>query len=148
MIAGAGADAYDGGGNIDTLDFSGSAGGSIDVDSDQCRWDWVAMRRAILTQPLKTSLARDQPIAFAAKVAVNVLTGGAGDDILEGAGGADVLDGGDDSDTAAYTNAGSGVSASLATNSGSAGDALGDSFLKYRKPFGFGICRHLGRRWQ
>jgi len=76
----------------------------------------------------------------------NTLSAGAGNDILQGLGGADALDGGTGTDTATYENADAGVVASLSTgtyggvsftgsatsvvnggNSGTAGDAGGDT---------------------
>lgn len=56
----------------------------------------------------------------------NTLSGGAGDDLLEGGAGADRLDGGAGTDTASYAGASAGVVVSLATGSGSQGDAFGD----------------------
>lgn len=74
--------------------------------------------------------------SFAAGVSsgVNVLSGGAGNDILEGMGGADVLDGGTGNNTASYEHsadqgAGVGVTASLTTPATNTGDALGDTYL-------------------
>jgi Ca2+-binding RTX toxin-like protein len=64
------------------------------------------------------------------------LAGGAGNDMLDGGAGADRLDGGVDTansgglgDTAIYAFAPSGVSASLATGSGTRGDAAGDTLI-------------------
>lgn len=56
------------------------------------------------------------------------LFGRTSDDLLIGGSGADILDGGEGSDTASYITADTGVSASLATGEGSAGDATGDKF--------------------
>jgi VCBS repeat-containing protein len=56
------------------------------------------------------------------------LFGGAGADTMSGGAGADQFTGGADRDTVTYAGAASGVIASLATG-GSAGDALGDTFL-------------------
>ncbi|MEM9356517.1 MAG: calcium-binding protein [Pseudomonadota bacterium] len=57
----------------------------------------------------------------------DVLDGGKGNDFLDGGVGADVLRGGDDLDTADYTRAEAGVTASLATG-GSTGEAAGDTY--------------------
>ena len=57
----------------------------------------------------------------------NVLTGGNGDDILIGGAGADTLSGGSGNDTVSYVNAGSAISVSLASGTGSLGDANGDT---------------------
>ena len=58
----------------------------------------------------------------------DTLQGGKNDDILEGGAGADELNGGDGIDFASYANATGGVIASLATASGSKGDAAGDTY--------------------
>ena len=56
------------------------------------------------------------------------LTGGAGDDELTGGAGADMLDGGAGVDWASYLLAVEGVTASLATGTGTRGEADGDRF--------------------
>lgn len=56
------------------------------------------------------------------------LRGLAGEDTLIGGAGADMLDGGADFDTASYRTAEGGIAASLATMSGTVGDASGDKF--------------------
>ena len=59
----------------------------------------------------------------------DTLTGGDGNDLISGGEGADVLDGGaGDDDWASYELATEGVTASLATNTGTGGEADGDSF--------------------
>jgi Ca2+-binding RTX toxin-like protein len=58
---------------------------------------------------------------------VNVLNGGNGDDVLEGGAGADTLNGGAGIDTAGYASSSAAVTVSLATGSGSGGDAQGDT---------------------
>jgi len=65
--------------------------------------------------------------------AVNVLTGNGGDDFLMGKAGADTLAGGSGFDTASYALAAAGVTASLATNSGSGGEASGDVLSSIEK---------------
>ncbi len=55
--------------------------------------------------------------------------GGSGNDILVGNAVANVLNGGDGSDTASYRSATAGVIASLATASGTGGDAAGDTYI-------------------
>lgn len=56
------------------------------------------------------------------------LFGGDGNDILEGGEGADSLNGGAGTDTASYENSASAVVVSLSNNSGTGGDASGDTF--------------------
>lgn len=58
----------------------------------------------------------------------NTLDGGAGDDLLIGGAGNDTLLGGTGNNTVSYGNALSAVNASLATGTGTAGDATGDLF--------------------
>ena len=58
---------------------------------------------------------------------VDTLTGDSGPNVLAGRGGADTLIGDADSDTADYSASASGVTVSLLTNSGSGGDAEGDT---------------------
>ena len=65
--------------------------------------------------------------SFIGGSADDTLIGGAGDDSLIGGAGADSLDGGDGTDTASYIGSGAGVTVSLATGSGSGGDAQGDT---------------------
>ena len=57
----------------------------------------------------------------------DTLTGDGGANVLAGLGGADVLAGGAGSDTADYSASPSGVTVSLLTNTGSGGDAQGDT---------------------
>ncbi|MEP4684453.1 MAG: hypothetical protein ABJ015_22815, partial [Rhodopirellula bahusiensis] len=64
------------------------------------------------------------------------ITGTSGDDMIEGAGGADSLDGRDGIDTLSFVNAEEGVALSLETNSGSAGDANGDTYANFENVIG------------
>ena len=57
------------------------------------------------------------------------LYGQAGNDVMGGGAGADLLDGGEGTDTASYTDAFAGVTASLADASGNRGDAAGDTYM-------------------
>jgi Ca2+-binding RTX toxin-like protein len=63
------------------------------------------------------------------------LFGGAGDDLLTGGSGADLLDGGEGQDAADYTNALNGVIVNLA-GTGTAGDALGDTYVSIEIVYG------------
>ena len=76
----------------------------------------------------------------------NILTGNDGDDFLMGRAGGDTLNGGSGSDTASYALATAGVAASLATNSGTAGEAAGDHFQQHRKARRQQVQRHADRR--
>jgi Ca2+-binding RTX toxin-like protein len=64
------------------------------------------------------------------------LYGGAGNDLLAGGAGADRLDGGLGSDYAYYYYSTTALTASLATNTGTAGDALGDTFFNLENLWG------------
>ncbi|MCZ8182514.1 MAG: cadherin domain-containing protein [Beijerinckiaceae bacterium] len=59
-----------------------------------------------------------------------------GDDSLNGSARADVMNGGADSDTVVYDLSGSGVTVNLATNSGTGGDAEGDTYVDIENVFG------------
>jgi Ca2+-binding RTX toxin-like protein len=59
----------------------------------------------------------------------DTLRGDADNDTLIGGTGADVLDGGAGTDTASYQTAASGVTVNLLLNTGSGGDAAGDTFV-------------------
>jgi Ca2+-binding RTX toxin-like protein/type III secretion system FlhB-like substrate exporter len=59
----------------------------------------------------------------------DIINGRGGNDTLQGLGGNDRLDGGAGTDTAAYAASPAGVNVSLATGSGSGGDAQGDTLI-------------------
>jgi Ca2+-binding RTX toxin-like protein len=61
----------------------------------------------------------------------DIINGLGGDDTLQGLGGNDSLDGGAGTDTATYAASVAGVSVSLATGSGSGGDAQGDTLINF-----------------
>lgn len=58
----------------------------------------------------------------------NVLSGLQGDDTIQGGEGADTIDGGDGVDTLSFVSALAGVNANLASSTGSAGEAAGDTY--------------------
>jgi Ca2+-binding RTX toxin-like protein len=61
----------------------------------------------------------------------DVINGRNGNDTLQGLGGNDSLDGGGGTDTATYAASPAGVNVSLATGSGSGGDAQGDTLINF-----------------
>ncbi len=67
------------------------------------------------------------------------INGLAGNDILEGLGGADILDGGTGIDTASYIGSSTGVTVSLATGTGTGGDAQGDTLTGFENLNGSGF---------
>nr|WP_281409329.1 calcium-binding protein [Microvirga terricola] len=64
------------------------------------------------------------------------LLGMGGNDILTGGLGGDTIDGGDDIDTASFQFATAGVAASLDTNTGTAGEAAGDTYISIENLLG------------
>lgn len=66
----------------------------------------------------------------------DTLNGGDGDDRLVGGAGADVLNGGTGSDWAYYHSSAAGVTADLATNTGTGGDAQGDTYISIENLYG------------
>ena len=68
----------------------------------------------------------------------DIISGFAGDDVLRGQAGADTLDGGIGNDTATYQGSGAAVTVSLATGTGSGGDAQGDTLVSIENLTGSG----------
>jgi Ca2+-binding RTX toxin-like protein len=69
----------------------------------------------------------------------DIVNGLGGRDTLQGLGGNDTLDGGAGTDTATYAASAAGVSVSLATGSGSGGDAQGDTLINIENLTGSGF---------
>lgn len=67
---------------------------------------------------------------------INILTGSGGNDKLIGLGAADTLDGGDGTDTASYEYATNAISVSLTTNTGTQGEAAGDTLISIENLIG------------
>ena len=65
-----------------------------------------------------------------------MLTGGGGIDYLTGRGGADILQGGDSDDWVTYEGSALGVTANLATGTGTGGDAEGDQLISIMNLWG------------
>jgi len=107
-----------------TLDYSPTGGGVISFARGV--WGGYTIANGVVIENASGGSGNDVLIGNSAS---NVLTGNAGNDVLMGRGGGDTLDGGDGFDTASYRDSASGVTASLATMSGSAGDAAGDVFI-------------------
>ena len=114
--------------NAATLDYSASGGGLISFVDDIKGGYTIA--NGVVIEKATGGGGNDVLIGNAA---ANVLSGNGGDDVLMGGAGGDSLLGGLGFDTASYMNALAAVAASLATNSGTAGDAAGDTFNSIEK---------------
>lgn len=76
--------------------------------------------------------ATHSPIGQPRSTANNdTIKGNGGNDTIAGLGGADAMDGGAGTDTATYAASSAGVTVSLATGTGSGGDAQGDTLLNF-----------------
>jgi hypothetical protein len=111
-----------------TLDYTATGGGAISFVDDIKAGFTIA--NGVVIENATSGSGADVLIGNAA---VNVLTANGGDDWLMGGAGGDTLNGGLGFDTASYMGAGAGVVASLASNTGSAGDAAGDKFFSIEK---------------
>lgn len=124
---GAGADILTGGTGSDTASYAGSSAG-VDVSllagatntGGHAGGDTLSGFENLLGSAYNDTLTGDS--------GNNTLDGGAGDDTLTGGIGVDVLIGGTGNNTASYTGAGSAVTASLTTSTGTQGEANGDTF--------------------
>lgn len=111
-----------------TLDYSPTGGGVISFVDDI--WGGYTIANGVVIENATGGSGDDVLIGNGV---ANVLTGNGGDDWLMGKEGADKLNGGSGFDTASYRSATAGVIASLASNSGSAGDAAGDKYTSIEK---------------
>lgn len=136
LDGGAGADALDGGQGSDTATYANAALGVtavLDLATGVANTNEANGDTYVNIENLTGSGLNDILIGDAA---VNVLTGSAGDDILSGRGGSDTLDGGDGTDTASFEFATSAVTVSLTSNTGSQGEADGDSLVSIENLIG------------
>jgi Ca2+-binding RTX toxin-like protein len=136
LIGGVGADFLNGGVGIDTADYSSSAFGIAVSLTNNNAFNGDAHGDTFSS--IENVIASAYNDTVQADAAANVLDGGAGvdalwgmdgNDTLIGGVGADALDGGNGNDTASYTAALAGVTVSLATGTGTAGDASGDTLV-------------------
>lgn len=140
LTGGAGADVCDGGPGADTISYSGSTEAVIvDLMTGTGSGGDAAGDTIVNIENVRGSSFNDE---LAGDANANTLIGGDGDDVLTGRGGddsfvggpgADVLDGGDGSDLASYASATAGVSVSLITGKGSAGEAAGDTLISIER---------------
>ncbi len=124
LSGGTGADTLIGGDGIDSADYAASAGG-VDVNLTSGSGSGGDAEGDMLTG-IENLSGSDQDDRLTGDANANMLDGRGGNDTLAGLGGADTLIGGDGIDTAEYLASAAGVTVSLASGSGSGGDAQGD----------------------
>ncbi|NES00987.1 MAG: calcium-binding protein, partial [Symploca sp. SIO1B1] len=148
LYGGAGHDLIDGGVDVDTVSYlyaPGSVIVNLDEDNSYSRTDTpdslipgFAIAAGLAQdgygstdtlQLLENAIGSDFSDILIGDSQDNFLSGEAGKDFLVGGAGADTLQGGTGNDTVSYYNSTTGVVASLATGTGSAGDAAGDVLL-------------------
>jgi Ca2+-binding RTX toxin-like protein len=134
LKGGGGADTLQGGSGIDTVQYSDSGSGvTVELlvgtgSGGTAEGDTFSSIENVLGSVYDDTLSGDDD--------ANVLYGNSGNDWLKGGGGADTLDGGPGNDTATYLNHGGGVTVSLASGGGTAGDALGDVLTDIENLYG------------
>jgi len=136
-----GADTLVGGAGEDTADYSSSAAG-VSVSLWTGRGFYGDAQGDSLIE-IENLTGTDFADHLKGDASTNVLRGGDGDDRLEGLGGGDVMIGGAGEDTADYQKSSSGVSVSLSTGLGYAGDAQGDSLAEIENLTGSSFADHL-----
>jgi Ca2+-binding RTX toxin-like protein len=130
----AGADTLDGGAGTDTVSYASSAAGvTVSLTSGtgtggDAEGDGISNVENILGSNFSDTLTGDAN--------PNTIQGGAGDDTIEGKAGADRLDGGAGIDTLSYASSAAGVTVSLTSGTGSAGDATGDKISNFENVIG------------
>ena len=143
LDGGTGGDRMDGGAGIDTLDYSGSnAGVIVNLTANTASGGHAQGDVISAFENITGSIHND---TLTGNSAANILLGGDGNDTLQGyAGddtlrggtgndriygglGIDVIDGGIGTDTADYRYSGAAVTVNLVTNTGTGGDAEGDT---------------------
>ena len=130
-----GADSFDGGADIDTVDFQISASFSglfLDLSTGSFLVSGAAFH------DFENINDTDDPggNTLIGNAGVNVLNGNGGDDSIEGGAGADVLDGGSGTDTVSYSGSSAAVQADLGSGSGTGGDAAGDTLVNFENMLG------------
>src|SRR5829696_2894770 len=126
LLKGGGADVLNGGSGNDTADYGDSASGvTVLLDTGNASGGTAQGDTLNSIENVNGSGSDD---LLRGTAGVNVLSGAGGDDILKGGGGADQLIGGGGSDTASYVDSVAGVTVNLGANTGTDGDAAGDTF--------------------
>ena len=137
LAGGLGADVLDGGLGSDLVDYFGNDAaivldlGAQTVSGGDASLDTLFGIEGAFGSRFNDTLtgSAGNDVLLFGDVGDDTISGLDGDDVLEGFTGADRLDGGAGVDTASYTSSGSGVTASLLTNTGTVGDAAGDVFV-------------------
>ena len=115
---------YDGGGDVDIVDFS-RATGDVTVDLRN-GYAWGYGYDTLVSIECVLGSSHDDVIIGSG--VDNFLNGGRGDDTLIGGAGGDVLIGGGGNDTISYAGSSGPVMINLATGAAAGGDAQGDRF--------------------
>jgi Ca2+-binding RTX toxin-like protein len=105
---------YDGGSQAVTINLAAGTGTGGDAEGDTL-------------SGIESLFGTDFADRLTGDAGTNLLRGSSGDDILAGLGGADQLDGVTGIDTATYGNSAAAVQVSLASGTGTGGDAQGDT---------------------
>jgi Ca2+-binding RTX toxin-like protein len=125
LEGGAGGDTLDGGGGSDTASYASSvAGVTVNLGAGTASGGDAA---GDTLSGIENLIGSAQADTLTGDGGNNRLDGNAGDDTLIGGAGGDTLIGGLGSDTASYAGSAAGVTVSLATGTGSGGDAAGDT---------------------
>lgn len=130
MASGYSSDTLNGGGGIDTADYSlFSVGLTIDLASGTAN-DASAIKPFVhFMTSIENAVGGSGGDLMIGTSAANVLDGGAGNDTLRGGYGADLLKGGTGSDTADYSTSKVAVTANLTSGIGAGGEAQGDTLV-------------------
>ncbi len=134
LKGGDGGDSLDGGVGTDTVTYAGAATW-IGVDLLKGT-GWNGDARYDTYSNIENVIGSDNGDTLKGDNNANVISGGLGNDWITGNGGADTLEGGDGIDWATYIGASAAVSVSLATGSGTQGDALGDTLSSVENLWG------------
>jgi len=127
LTGGAGDDTLDGGAGLDTARYDeGTIGVVVDLAAGTGSGGNAQGDVLVAIENLRGSQGNDTLIGNAG---INILAGDAGTDVLRGGAGADRLDGGAGTDTATYYTGAAGVMVDLAADTGSGGDAQGDTLV-------------------
>ena len=140
LKGGGGADELHGGAGADTAQYVFSTGVNVNLATGIGHG---GAAEGDLLFEIENLSGSDEADTLTGNNSANELYGQRGDDILKGGGGADLLNGGAGIDLAGYAEAISGVTVSLLTTIGSAGEALGDTFAGIENLFGSAFADRL-----